>query len=55
MYTPLNQYHVVMEAAPQFWQNPRVLRQIYVRVAERTGGSAERLRHVRRRRPRRWP
>ena len=24
MYTPLNQYHVVMEAAPQFWQNPRV-------------------------------
>ena len=23
MYTSLNQYHVVMEAAPQFWQNPR--------------------------------
>ena len=22
MYTPLNQYHVVMEAAPQYWQNP---------------------------------
>ena len=22
MYTPLNQYHVVMEAEPQFWQNP---------------------------------
>ena len=22
MYTPLNQYHVVMEVAPQFWQNP---------------------------------
>ena len=22
MYTSLNQYHVVMEAAPQFWQDP---------------------------------
>jgi multidrug efflux pump len=30
MYTALNQYHVVMEAAPEFWQNPLVLRQIYV-------------------------
>ena len=24
MYTALNQYHVVMEVAPQFWQNPRL-------------------------------
>ncbi|HEY6290255.1 MAG TPA: multidrug efflux RND transporter permease subunit [Terriglobia bacterium] len=31
MYTPLNQYHVVMEAAPEFWQNPLFLRQIYVK------------------------
>jgi len=31
MYTSLNQYHVVMEAAPEFWQNPLFLRQIYVR------------------------
>jgi multidrug efflux pump len=30
MYTALNQYHVVMEAAPEFWQNPLTLRQIYV-------------------------
>jgi multidrug efflux pump len=30
MYTSLNQYHVIMEAAPQFWQNPLFLRQIYV-------------------------
>ncbi len=30
MYTALNQYHVVMEAAPEFWQNPLFLRQIYV-------------------------
>jgi multidrug efflux pump len=32
MYTALNQYHVVMEAAPQFWQDPQIMRQIYVRA-----------------------
>jgi multidrug efflux pump len=31
MYTRLNQYHVVMEAAPEFWQNPDGLQHIYVR------------------------
>jgi multidrug efflux pump len=31
MYTPLNQYHVVMEVGPQFWQNPSTLHDIYVR------------------------
>jgi multidrug efflux pump subunit AcrB len=31
MYNALNQYHVVMEAAPEFWQDPRFLSQIYVR------------------------
>jgi len=31
MYTPLNQYHVVMGVAPQFWQNPSTLHDIYVR------------------------
>jgi len=36
MYTALNQYHVVMEAAPQFWQNPSGLDDIYVHPA--TGG-----------------
>ena len=30
MYSSLNQYHVVMEAAPQYWQNPNTLRQVYV-------------------------
>ncbi len=28
-YSP-QQYHVVMEVAPEFWQNPEVLRQLYV-------------------------
>jgi multidrug efflux pump subunit AcrB len=31
MYTTLNQYHVIMEAAPQYWQDPQFLKQIYVR------------------------
>ncbi len=31
MYTPLNQYHVVMEVAPQFWQDPASLNDIYIR------------------------
>ena len=33
MYTQLNQYHVVMEVAPRFWQNPETLQDIYVRSA----------------------
>jgi multidrug efflux pump len=36
MYTPLNQYHVVMEAAPQYWQNPTSLSQIDVRSNNNT-------------------
>jgi multidrug efflux pump len=31
MYTQLNQYHVVMEADPQFWHNPDALKYIDVR------------------------
>jgi multidrug efflux pump len=30
MYTPLNQYHVVMEVAPQFWQDPESLNHIHM-------------------------
>ncbi len=33
MYTPLNQYHVVMEAAPKYWQNPATLSQVDARSA----------------------
>jgi multidrug efflux pump len=31
MYMQLNQYHVVMEVAPQFWQSPETLKNIYLR------------------------
>ena len=29
-YTPLNQYHVVMEVEPRFWQRPDTLKNVYV-------------------------
>ncbi|HEU5080941.1 MAG TPA: multidrug efflux RND transporter permease subunit [Opitutaceae bacterium] len=35
IYNPLNQYHVVMEAAPAYWQDPAELKNIY--VASNTG------------------
>jgi multidrug efflux pump len=31
MYSAVNQYHVVMELDPRFWQSPQFLQQIYVR------------------------
>jgi multidrug efflux pump len=30
IYEKLNQYHVVMEAAPEFWQSPETLSNVYV-------------------------
>jgi multidrug efflux pump len=30
IYSALNQYHVVMEAAPEYWQSPDSLRDVYV-------------------------
>ena len=30
IYAPLNQYHVVMEVAPQYWQSPQALAGVYV-------------------------
>jgi len=31
MYTALNQYQVIMEAAPQYWENPEGLKDIYIK------------------------
>jgi multidrug efflux pump len=33
MYTSLNQYHIIMELAPEYWQNPQILSQIYVHTS----------------------
>ncbi|QEL55034.1 multidrug efflux RND transporter permease subunit [Chromobacterium paludis] len=32
IYNPLNQYHVVLEVAPQYWQSPEALRNIYLQT-----------------------
>jgi len=37
IYNALNQYHVVMEVAPRYWQDPATLKDIYVSTA---GGAA---------------
>ncbi len=36
IYNALNQYHVVMEVSPEYWENPETLKQIYVSTS---GGS----------------
>ncbi|WP_027038285.1 efflux RND transporter permease subunit [Mesorhizobium ciceri] len=36
IYVQRNQYHVIMEVAPQYWQNPEALKQVYVSTS---GGS----------------
>ncbi|HEY3838436.1 MAG TPA: efflux RND transporter permease subunit, partial [Bryobacteraceae bacterium] len=33
MYTALNQYHVIMEVAPKYWQTPDTLKRVYVHTA----------------------
>ena len=33
IYNALNQYHVVMEVAPEYWQNPAILNQIWISTA----------------------
>ncbi len=35
IYNPLNQYRVVMELAPEYWQSPEALRQLYINVPAR--------------------
>jgi multidrug efflux pump len=34
IYTQLNQYYVVLEVAPKFWQSPEGLRYIYMRTSD---------------------
>ncbi|KVE29411.1 nodulation protein [Burkholderia singularis] len=37
IYNALNQYHVIMEVAPRYWQDPEMLKQVYISTS---GGSA---------------
>jgi multidrug efflux pump len=38
IYTPLNQYYVVMEVAPQYWQSPEGLKDIWLNSGGSVGG-----------------
>ncbi len=40
MYTPLNQYFVVMEVAPKFWQSPDTLHEVHLGVTSPTAPTA---------------
>ncbi|MGB7227210.1 MAG: efflux RND transporter permease subunit, partial [Candidatus Acidiferrales bacterium] len=40
IYTPLNQYYVVMEVAPQYWQSPAGLNNIYMNSGGAAGSGA---------------
>jgi multidrug efflux pump len=41
IYNALNQYHVVMEVAPQYWQRPSMLKQIWISTSgAQASGSA---------------
>ncbi len=41
IYNALNQYHVVMEVAPEFWQNPEILKEIFISSAGGTISGAQ--------------
>jgi multidrug efflux pump len=41
IYSAQNQYHVVMEVAPRYWQSPQTLRDIYVSTAGGTASGTE--------------
>ncbi|HJU19844.1 MAG TPA: efflux RND transporter permease subunit [Stellaceae bacterium] len=41
IYEPRNQYHVVMEVAPQFWQSPEALKDLYVSISGGTIGGTQ--------------
>ena len=49
IYVARNQYHVIMEVAPQYWQNPETLKDVY--VSHRAPRSAVRRRRMRWREP----
>ncbi|HEY1722013.1 MAG TPA: efflux RND transporter permease subunit [Magnetospirillaceae bacterium] len=41
IYNALNQYHVVMEVAPQYWQSPETLNDVYISTSGGTVGGTQ--------------
>ena len=41
IYVARNQYHVIMEVAPQYWQNPETLKDVYVSTSGASVGGSQ--------------
>src|SRR6185312_10069199 len=41
IYNALNQYHVIMEVAPEFWQSPETLKDIFVSTSDAPVGGVQ--------------
>ena len=41
IYVARNQYHVIMEVAPRFWQNPETLKDVYVSTSGASVGGSQ--------------
>jgi multidrug efflux pump len=41
IYVARNQYHVIMEVAPRYWQNPQTLKDVYVSTAGASVGGSQ--------------
>jgi multidrug efflux pump len=41
IYVARNQYHVIMEVAPQYWQNPETLKDVYVSTSGAAVGGSQ--------------
>ncbi len=41
IYVARNQYHVIMEVAPRYWQNPETLKDVYVSTSGGTVGGSQ--------------
>ena len=54
LFTQLNQYHVILEALPDFQQNPAMLQRHLREIRRRRGGAAERRSRILNPAPRRW-
>src|ERR1700744_6126376 len=41
IYVARNQYHVIMEVAPRFWQNPETLKDVYISTSGSSVGGSQ--------------
>jgi multidrug efflux pump len=41
IYVARNQYHVIMEVAPRYWQNPEILKEVYISTSGAAVGGSQ--------------